>query len=147
MTVVDLILMSKGITKNGDLSNIEIYRSTYDEDRKNPIETIKVSLDTDLSNLSEINNTELKEDDLVVVRGNLGFQEKEFVTVEGLVKYPGTYVIKNNNYSFFDLIQDFKGFLDDASLDGVKIIRENKLDELIKEEEEEEEEEVESLGE
>ena len=83
MTVVDLILMSKGITKNGDLSNIEIYRSTYDEDRKNPIETIKVSLNTDLSNLSEINNTELKEDDLVVVREKLGFQEKEFVTVEG----------------------------------------------------------------
>ena len=60
MTLVDLILMSKGITKNGDLSNIEIYRSTYDEDRKNPVETIKVSLNTDLSNLSEINNTELK---------------------------------------------------------------------------------------
>ena len=130
MTVVDLILMSKGITKNGDLSNIEIYRSTYDEDRKNPIETIKVSLNTDLSNLSEINNTELKEDDLVVVREKLGFQEKEFVTVEGLVKYPGTYAIKNNNFSFFDLIQDFKGFLNDASLDGVKIIRENKLDEF-----------------
>ena len=139
MTVVDLILMSKGITKNGDLSNIEIYRSTYDEDRKNPIETIKVSLNTDLSNLSEINNTELKEDDLVVVREKLGFQEKEFVTVEGLVKYPGTYAIKNNNFSFFDLIQDFKGFLNDASLDGVKIIRENKLDELLQEEEEEEE--------
>ena len=124
--------MSKGITKNGDLSNIDIYRSTYDEDRKNPIETIKVSLNTDLSNLSEINNTELKEDDLVVVREKLGFQEKEFVTVEGLVKYPGTYAIKNNNFSFFDLIQDFKGFLNDASLDGVKIIRENKLDELLK---------------
>ena len=136
MTVVDLILMSKGITKNGDLSNIEIYRSTYDEDRKNPIETIKVSLDTDLSNLSEIKNTELKEDDLVVVREKLGFQEKEFVTVEGLVKYPGTYAIKNNNFSFFDLIQDFKGFLNDASLDGVKIIRENNLEELLKEEEE-----------
>ena len=141
MTVVDLILMSKGITKNGDLSNIEIYRSTYDEDRKNPIESIKVSLDTDLSNLSEINNTELKEDDLVVVREKLGFQEKEFVTVEGLVKYPGIYAIKNNNFSFFDLIQDFKGFLNDASLDGVKIIRENKLDELLQEEEEKKEEE------
>ena len=145
MTVVDLILMSKGITKNGDLSNIEIYRSTYDEDRKNPIETIKVSLDTDLSNLSEINNTELKEDDLVIVREKLGYQEKEFVTVEGLVKYPGTYAIKNNNYSFFDLIKDFKGFLNDASLDGVKIVRENKLDELLQEEEEEEEEEEESV--
>jgi protein involved in polysaccharide export with SLBB domain len=60
MTIVDLILMSKGITKNGDLSNIEIYRSTYDEDRKNPIETIKVSLDNDLSNLRQINNIELE---------------------------------------------------------------------------------------
>jgi protein involved in polysaccharide export with SLBB domain len=139
MKVADLILMSKGITKNGDLSNIDIYRSTYDEDRSDPIETIKVSLNSDLSNLSDMNNKELKEDDLVVVRGKLGFQEKEFVTVEGLVKYPGTYAIKNNNYSFFDLIQDFKGFLNDASLDGVKIIRENKLDELINEEEEEEE--------
>ena len=135
MTLVDLILMSKGITRNGDLSNIEIYRSTYDEDRKNPVGTIKVSLNTDLSNLDEINNTELKEDDLVVVREKLGFQEKEFVTVEGLVKYPGTYAIKNNNFSFFELIQDFGGFLNDASLDGVKIIRENKLDELLKGEE------------
>ena len=131
MTLVDLILMSKGITKNGDLSKIEIYRSTYDESRSNPIETIKVSLNADMSNLNDINNTELSEDDLVVIREKPGFQEKEFVTVEGLVKYPGTYAIKNNNYSFFDLIQDFNGFLNDASLSGVKIIRENKLQELL----------------
>ena len=52
--------------------------------------------------------------------------------MEGLVKYPGTY-IKNNNFSFFDLIQDFNGFLNDASLDG-KIIRENKLDDLLNQE-------------
>ena len=140
MTLVDLILIAKGITKEGDLNNIEIYRSTYDEDRVNPIETIKTSLTDNLSNLNNINNPKLEEDDLIIVRKKLGFQEKEFVTVEGLVKYPGTYAIKNNNYSFFDLIQDFKGFLNDASLDGIKIIRENKLDELINNEEEEEEE-------
>ena len=127
MTLVDLILIAKGITKNGDLNNIYIYRSTYDKDRINPIETIKTSLNDDLSNLDNVNNLKLKEDDLVVVREKLGFQEKEFVTVEGLVKYPGTYAIKNNNFSFFDLIQDFDGFLNDAALDGVKIIRENEL--------------------
>ncbi len=140
MTLVDLILIAKGITKNGDLSNIDIYRSTYDEDRITPIETIKTSLSNNLSSLNNINNIELKEDDLVIVREKLGFQEKEFVTVEGLVKYPGTYAIKNNNYSFYDLIQDFKGFLSDASLDGVKIIRENKLEELINKEAKESEE-------
>ena len=48
-------------------------------------------------------------------------------------------LIKNNNYSLYDLIQDFGGFLQDASLDGVKIVRENKLDDIIEEEEEEEE--------
>ena len=41
------------------------------------------------------------------------------------------------------MIQDFGGFLQDASLDGVKIVRENKLDDILKEEEEEEEEEEE----
>ena len=149
MTLIDLIFIAKGITKNGDLGNIDIYRSTYDEDRINPIETIKTSLNNNLSNLDNINNIKLKEDDLVIVREKLGYQEKEFVTVEGLVKYPGTYAIKNNNYSFFDLIQDFEGFLNDASLDGIKIIRENKLEELINNEEKEEEEveEVEEIEE
>ena len=111
--------------KNGDLNNIYIYRSTFDKDRTTNRNN-QTSLN-DLLNLDNVNNLKLKEDDLIVVREKLGFQEKEFVTVEGLVKYPGTYAIKNNNFSFFDLIQDFDGFLNDAALDGIKIIRENKL--------------------
>ena len=35
MTVIDLILLSKGITVKGDINNILIYRSTFDETRKN----------------------------------------------------------------------------------------------------------------
>ena len=75
-----------------------------------------------------------------VVREKLGYQDKEFVTVEGLVKIPGNYAIKDNNYTVYDLVQDFGGFLKDASLDGVKIVRENKLEDILNEEEEEEEE-------
>ena len=62
MTLVDLILIAKGITKNGDLSNIYIYRSTYDEDRINPIEIIKTSIGDNLSSLDNTSNVELKED-------------------------------------------------------------------------------------
>ena len=134
MRLIDLILVSKGITLSGDLNNISVYRSTYDVTRQNPVETIKVSLNSNLSNLDDINNIKLQENDLVVVRKKLGFQEKEYVTVEGLVKFPGTYAIKNNNYSFYDLIQDFGGFLKDASLDGVKIVRKNNLAENLNEE-------------
>jgi protein involved in polysaccharide export with SLBB domain len=138
MTLIDLILVSKGVTLKGDLKNISIYRSTYDDSRQNPVQTFKASLDSDFSKINSINNIKLEENDLVVVREKLGYQDKEFVTVEGLVKFPGTYAVKNNNYSVYDLIQDFGGFLKDASLDGVKIVRENKLDGILEEEEGEE---------
>ena len=131
MTLIDLILISKGVTLKGDLKNISIYRSTYDESRQNPVQTLKVSLDSDFSKINNDNNIKLEENDLVVVREKLGYQDKEFVTVEGLVKLPGTYAMKNNNYTVYDLIQDFGGFLDDASLDGVKIVRLNKLDRIL----------------
>ncbi len=138
MTLIDLILVSKGVTLKGDLKNISIYRSTYDDSRQNPVQTFKVSLDSDFSKINSTNNIKLEENDLVVLREKLGYQDKEFVTVEGLVKYPGTYAVKNNNYSVYDLIEDFGGFLQDASLDGVKIVRENKLDDILEEEEGEE---------
>ncbi len=137
MTLIDLILVSKGVTLKGDLKNISIYRSTYDDSRQNPVQTFKVSLDSDFSKINSTNNIKLEENDLVVLREKLGYQDKEFVTVEGLVKYPGTYAVKNNNYSVYDLIEDFGGFLQDASLDGVKIVRENKLDDILEEEGEE----------
>ena len=133
MTLIDLILISKGITLKGDLDNIELYRSTYDESKRNPVKTFKLSLNSDFSKIDEKNNLLLEEDDLVIIREKLGFQEKEFVNVEGLAKYPGTYAIRNNNYTFKDLILDFGGFLPDASLEGFKISRTNSIYEDIKE--------------
>ena len=134
MTLIDLILISKGVTLKGDLKNISIYRSTYDESRQNPVQTFKVSLDSDFSKIDNTNNIKLEENDLVVVREKLGYQDKEFVIVEGLVKFPGNYAIKDNNYTVYDLVQDFGGFLQDASLDGIKIVRENELKDTLKEE-------------
>ena len=121
MTLIDLILVSKGVTSKGDLKNISIYRSTYDESRQNPVQTLKVSLDSDLSKMGNTNNIKLEKNDLVVVREKLGYQDKEFVKVEGLVKFPGNYAIKDNNYSVYDLVKDFGGFLQDRHLMVLKL--------------------------
>ncbi len=129
MTVIDLILMSGGITEKGSYDGIAVYRSTYDETQQNPVETISVSLDKGFGNLISDQNIELLENDLVVVRSKLGYQPKEFVLVSGLVKKPGNYALKSNDYSVFDLIKDFEGFLPNAQLNGVKLIR--KSDEFI----------------
>tara|TARA_Y100000766_G_scaffold217325_1_gene189220 strand:+ start:2215 stop:4632 length:2418 start_codon:yes stop_codon:yes gene_type:complete len=130
MTVVDLILMAKGITDSGSSTGITIYRSTYDETQRSPVETLVVNLNEDFTKLDEIQNTELKVNDLVVVRSKLGYQSKEFVTVSGLVKKPGDYALKTNNYSFYNLIQDFDGFLPDAELSGVKLRRPVDVEEI-----------------
>ncbi len=132
MTLVDLILMSKGFNDNGSNNGITIYRSTYDESKQNPIETIIVSLNEEYNNLSSDQNIELTKNDLVVVRPKAGYQSIEFVSVNGLVKNPGNYVIKNNKYSVFDIIKDFEGFLPDAELSGVKIKRAIDIKELEK---------------
>ena len=135
MTVIDLVLMSGGVTEKGSLEDITVYRSTYDKTQLKPVETISVSLNEGYSNLSSDQNIELLENDLVIIRSKLGYQPKEFVSVSGLVKKPGNYALKSNNYSVFDLIQDFEGFLPNAELNGIKLKRKveaEQIENLIK---------------
>ena len=134
MTIVDLILMSGGVNDSGSNNGITVYRSTYDETMQNPVETITVDLNDEYDNLSSSQNIELKKNDLIIVRSKAGYQSVGFVSVEGLVKSPGNYAIKNNKYSVFDIINDFGGFLPDAELNGIKIKRPvdvKKLEELV----------------
>ena len=145
MTVVDLILMSKGITDRGASSGIMIYRSTYDETQKLPVEAITVNLNENIFQLDKNQNTELMVNDLVVVRSKLGYQPKEYVTVSGLVKKPGDYALRTNKYSFYDLIKDFDGFLPDAELSGVKLKRPVETSEIKKLIDEAEEQRLDSL--
>jgi len=131
MTVIDLILMSNGVTEKGSFEDITIYRSTYDKTQENPVETINISLNEGYSNLISDQNIELHENDLVIIRSKLGYQPKEFVSVSGLVKKPGNYALKSNEYSVFDLIKDFEGFLPNAELNGIKLKRKVENEEIM----------------
>ena len=150
MTIIDLILMSNGLTEKASYNDISIYRSTYDESQLNPVKTIFVSLNEGYGNLNSEQNIKLLENDLVVVRSKLGYQPKEYVSVSGLVKKPGDYALKSNKYSVFDLITDFDGFLPDAQLSGVKLRRKvevEKISEIIESVDEEAIDEKEDLDE
>ena len=54
------------------------------------------------------------------------------MSVSGLVKKPGNYALKSNEYSVFDLIKDFDGFLPNAELNGVKLKRKTENAEIQK---------------
>ncbi len=148
-TVADLILMAKGITDKGSISGITIYRSTYDKTQQKPVEEIMVDLSDGLKSLNTSQNVSLEVNDLVVVRSMLGYQSKEFVSVSGLARNPGDYALKTNNYSVYDLIKDFDGFLLDANLKGVKLKRKvdfESLDDILDEEIDEEIDEFIEIG-
>ena len=53
------------------------------------------------------------------------------MSVSGLVKKPGNYALKSNNYSVFDLIKDFEGFLPNAELNGIKLKRKTEFEEIV----------------
>ena len=130
-TAVDLVLMAKGITDKGSNKAITIYRSTFDPKQTKPVQEIIFDLPDDIKNLSKSPSIKLKANDLVVVRSKLGYQEKEYVSVSGLVNKPGDYALKTNTYSVFDLINDFGGFLPDAQLAGVKLKRQVIIDDVL----------------
>ena len=131
MTVADLILLSNGIKKDGDLYAIDIYRKTYDKSGKTPFKSISTSLNSDFTSVDTKSNVLLEADDLIVVRSREGSAKGEFVTINGLVKTPGIFSILNNKYSLYDLLNDAGGILEDGAMNGVKIKRINASKEEI----------------
>ena len=118
-----------------------VFEGPAQQTQQNPVEEIMVDLSDGLRSLNTSQNVSLEVNDLVVVRSMLGYQSKEFVSVSGLAKNPGDYALKTNNYSIYDLIKDFDGFLLDANLKGIKLKRKidfESFDDILEEEIDEE---------
>jgi len=126
MTVADLVLNASGFKNNANSKQIDIYRLTFDASGQSPITLKQASLSNDFSINNETNNTILNDDDMVIIRSKEGYkQQKDYVTLSGLVKRPGDYGIINDSYSLYDLLNDAGGLLPNASINGLKIKRIN----------------------
>ena len=126
MTVADLVLNASGFKNNANSKQIDIYRLTFDASGQSPITLKQASLSNDFSINNETNNTILNDDDMVIIRSKEGYkQQKDYVTLSGLVKRPGEYGIINDSYSLYDLLNDAGGLLPNASINGLKIKRIN----------------------
>ena len=124
MTVLDLVLISKGVKRTGSFVSIDLYRETLDVSGT-PFESIFVDLNSEYGTYNIENNPILKENDMVIVRNKEGYSLPEFAQIEGLVKSPGFYSILSNKYSLYDLLEDSGGILPDGSVSGIKIKRVN----------------------
>lgn len=133
MRVSDLILLSGGVKKNGDLFSINVFRQTFDKSGEVPFKSISAKLNVDYTSRSLEENPVLAAGDLVVIRLKEGVAEPEYAEITGLVKTPGVYSLLNNKYSLYNLLNDAGGILEGGAISGVKIKRINRAKEKIEE--------------
>ena len=120
ITVGSLIISAKGLSQLSNNSEIFIYRLTYDQSGEKPIRVLSATLNKNYNSDDFESNVELEKNDVVVVRKIPGLTEIETASIIGFVKNQGVYAIKDGSYSLYDIIVDSGGFLNDASIDGIK---------------------------
>lgn len=139
----DILVRAGGFTEMAYTDSVEVIREIKNENRlltsKDKSFVRKITVDKNLNFKDESQNIDLQNGDQIVVRTMPGFEEIRTVRVEGEVKFPGTYNIKDKTERVSDVIQRAGGTTEYAFPEGSYLIRrevendvEKKLDRIIK---------------
>jgi len=122
MHIEDLIAMSGGFKEGADPTVIDISRRVADGSFTTISKNIKKSSSEKLI-LEDNKNFFLKPFDRVSVRYIKGYTPQKNVSIQGEVKYPGTYSLANKNERISDLVKKADGFSPYAYLKGATLVR------------------------
>lgn len=125
LTVEDLIGLSGGFTLSAEKSFVEVARIVKEDSESTSLESLLYQFDIndDLGLSDEASTFVLEPFDLVSVRESPYFKSRKTVIIEGEVKYPGTYVIKEKEERISDIIRRAGGFTPEAYVGGGTLIR------------------------
>jgi protein involved in polysaccharide export with SLBB domain len=132
MTLKDLLYLSGGLKPSAEFGRLEI-SSVVDTDSASlgikPVRTVLKSyaIFADLEIDSSASSIVLRPYDQIYVRKNPTFELQENVTIEGLVKYPGTYPRLEKNERLTSFIERAGGLLENADISGVLLKRNKKM--------------------
>lgn len=126
LTVIDALLRAGGFTRQAYRKAVDVYRINK-SDPNLLIEAFKVELPDSLNYTDESDrNFILHDGDKIVVRPDPAYIIDHFVTIDGLVKFKGSYAISKRGERLTELIKRAGGLLPDAFLEGATITRNNK---------------------
>ena len=108
--LLEIINIAGGFTKNADFNHIEINRFVDEK------ETIKILL-----NYDKIIDFILEDSDLINIRYIKDYKRQDIVTLEGEVKYPGTYTIKHQETTIKEILQKAGGLSSNADISKIEI--------------------------
>ena len=129
LTIADVIVLANGFTYGASNSKIELSRRVKDDttgltsEQNVRIESFEI--DKDLKIRTEDARVTLQPFDRIYVRKSPRYEVQKSVFIEGQVKYPGAYTIKDKAQKITDLINLAGGLKDDAFPKGATFRRDS----------------------
>jgi protein involved in polysaccharide export with SLBB domain len=124
LSLNDLLVQAGGLTGSAS-KRVEIARMIPSEeiDNANPNKVQLFNLEINAGNNEQIKNFTLMPFDVVNIRKMAAYEKPEMVVVSGAVNYTGKYVLVDKKEKVYAVIQRAGGLTATANLDGVKIKR------------------------
>ncbi|MBI5170000.1 MAG: SLBB domain-containing protein [Candidatus Eisenbacteria bacterium] len=121
MTLTDLIMKAGGLAENALATRAELARVA---EWPRLADTLTVPLDRDLTKCAAAAALVLKPHDAVFLRRDPNFIEPSYATIEGEVRFPGTYALLRRDERVSELVERAGGLTDLAYARGVTFLRE-----------------------
>jgi protein involved in polysaccharide export with SLBB domain len=134
LTLNDLVIQVGGLTGSAS-KRVEIARMVKSDeiDDADPKRIELVELEITADNNEQIKNFVLKPFDVINIRRMAVYEKPEMVKVSGAVTYPGKYVLANKKETVYNIVMRAGGLTSIANLDGMKIkrpIKEEQIEQL-----------------
>jgi protein involved in polysaccharide export with SLBB domain len=134
LTLNDLLIEAGGILGSSS-KKVEIARMIKSEEinENSSVRAELFNIEISVDNNEQAKNFELKPFDVVTIRRMAVYEKPETVVIRGAVNYSGKYALINKKEKIYDIINRAGGLTSVANLDGVKIfrpIRSEQLEEL-----------------
>ena len=123
--ISDIIELAMGLCNNAFLDKAEIVRF---KNNHSDTELLIVDLNRVINNPDSQNNILLKNDDRIFIRSIPEFHQKRSVSVNGEVKFPGTYSIEEGKTTLYNILEEAGGFTEKADLQNAFLQRKSRED-------------------
>nr|WP_278020403.1 SLBB domain-containing protein [Flavobacterium ginsengisoli] len=133
MTLNDLIVQVGGLTGSAS-KRVEIARMIKSDfiDDSDPKRIELVQFEITADNNEQAKNFILKPFDVVNIRRIAVYEKPQMVVIKGAVTYPGKYVLANKKETVYNVVMRAGGLTSVANLEGMKILRPIKEDQIEK---------------
>ncbi|KUJ63719.1 sugar transporter [Flavobacteriaceae bacterium CRH] len=133
LTLNDLVIQVGGLTGSAS-KRVEIARMVKSDeiDDADPKRVELIELEITADNNEQIKNFILKPFDVINIRRVAVYEKPQMVIVSGAVGYPGKYVLANKKETVYNVVMRAGGLTSIANLDGMKIKRPIKQEQIEK---------------